>query len=84
MVKKKFEKILRFDQNLGSKFSDRESENGHFDGNGLKGLASLLNISTQEGLSCVQKKKILEILSRVGQDLGSKISNFGNYRGGGS
>ena len=29
------------------------------------------------------EKKIIEIYSRVGQDLGSKIGNFDNYRGGG-
>ena len=83
MVKKNFEKILRFGQDLGFKFSHRELQNGHFGGNGLRGLTSLLERITEEGLSCLKIKKILEISSRVGQDLGSKIGFFGNYRGGG-
>ena len=84
LVKKNFEKIFRFGQDLGSKFSDRELQNGHFGFNGLRGLTSLLERITEEGLSCLEKKKILEISSRVGQDLGSKIGFFGNYRGRGS
>jgi hypothetical protein len=84
LVKKIFEKIFRFGQDLGSKFSHRELQNGHFGGNGLRGLTSLLERITEEGLSCLEKKKIFEISSRDGQDLGSKIGFFGNYRGEGS
>ena len=83
-VKKKFEKILRFGENLGSKFSDQELRNGHFGGNGLRGLTSLLERITEEGLSCLETKNFFEISSRDGQDLGSKIGFFGNYRGEGS
>ena len=50
----------------------------------VRGLTSLLERITEEGLSCLEIKKILEISSRVGQDLGSKIGYFDNYRGGGS
>jgi hypothetical protein len=51
LVKKIFEKIFRFGQDLGSKFSHRELQNGHFGGNGLRGLTSLLERITEEGLS---------------------------------
>jgi hypothetical protein len=53
LVKKIFEKIFRFGQDLGSKFSHRELQNGHFGGNGLRGLTSLLERITEDGLSCL-------------------------------
>jgi len=53
LVKKIFEKIFRFGQDLGSKFSDRVLQNGHFGGNGLRGLTSLLERITEDGLSCL-------------------------------
>ena len=53
LVKKNFEKIFRFGQDLGSKFSNRVLQNGHFDGNGLKGLTSLLKRITEDALSCL-------------------------------
>ena len=61
-------KIFRFGQDLGSKFSDRELQNGHFGGNGLRGLTSLLERITEEGLSCLEKKnfwKFLQGLARI-------------------
>jgi len=72
---------LRFSQDLGSKISDLGSQNGHFSKNWPTGLASLLERVAAEGLSCLLKKNSPENSFWFGQDLGSKIGNFGNYRG---
>ena len=44
---------VRFGQDLGSKFFDRDLQNGHFDGNGFRELTSLPERITEEGLSCL-------------------------------
>ena len=78
LVKKNFEKIFRFGQDLGSKFSDRVSQNGHFGGNGLRGLTLLIERITEEGPSCLQKKGNKVFLRLPGEtDVGRSGAQLG-------